>query len=137
MPSHGSKTETATQQQRFAFSHARNGAFRTGLRSYAAYRDLGFGVATQGAAVAHVIRFVEPCSDEVRIWHTHDVEFQMIYVLKGWIVTEMDGHQPECMDVGSSWIQPPRIRHRVVDYEPGTEVLEVVLPADFETHMES
>jgi hypothetical protein len=60
----------------------------------------------------------------------------MVYVLKGWIVTEMDGHAPVRMEVGSSWMQPPKIRHRVVDYSEDCEVLEVVLPADFETVME-
>ena len=123
--------------QLFAFSHERQDDFKAGLRSYARYRDRGFARATDGAAVAHVIRFTEPCSDEVRIWHTHAIEFQMIYVLKGWITTEMDGHAPVTMNVGSSWLQPPNIRHRVVDYSVGCEVLEIVLPADFETAMDT
>ncbi len=122
--------------QRFAFSHLKDAHFDSGLRSYASYRDLGYAKATGGKAVAHVIRFQPPCTDEVRVWHTHDVEFQMVYVLKGWIVTEMDGHKPETMIAGSSWMQPPKIRHRVVDYSDDCEVLEVVLPADFETVME-
>lgn len=121
--------------QTFAFSHLKSSEFESGLRSYASYRDLGFAKATQGAAVAHVIRFHPPCTDEVRVWHTHDIEFQMVYVLKGWIVTEMEGRAPERMDVGSSWIQPPKIRHRVVDFSDDCEVLEIVLPADFETDM--
>ncbi len=122
--------------QTFAFSHEREDDFKDGLRSYARYRDLGIAKATDGAAVAQVIRFTEPCSDEVRIWHTHAIEFQMIYVLKGWITTEMGGHPPVKMVAGSSWLQPPKIRHRVVDYSVGCEVLEIVLPADFETAME-
>ena len=83
-----------------------------------------------------MIKFKPPCTDEVRIWHTHDVQFQMIYVLKGWITSEMEGHAPVRMDAGSSWMQPPGIRHRVVDYSDDCELLEIVLPADFETHME-
>jgi quercetin dioxygenase-like cupin family protein len=130
------KTSTTTAQQ-FAFSHLKGGDFKEGLRSYAKYRDLGFAAATQGAAVAQVIRFVPPCTDDVRVWHTHDVEFQMIYVLKGSITTEMEGHPPETMVAGSSWMQPPKIRHRVVDYSDDCEVLEIVLPADFETHMDT
>jgi quercetin dioxygenase-like cupin family protein len=121
--------------QTFTASHLKTSHFETGLRSYASYRDLGIARATQGAAVAHVIRFKPPCTDEVRVWHTHDVEFQMIYVLKGWIVTEMEGHKPERMDVGSSWLQPPKIRHRVVDFSDDCEVLEIVLPAEFDTDM--
>ncbi len=122
--------------ERYAFSHLAGAHFESGLRSYASYRDLGFAAASNGKAVAHVIRFTPPCTDEVRIWHSHDVNFQMIYVLKGWIVTEMDGHPPEKMSTGSSWMQPPKIRHRVVDYSDDCEVLEIVLPANFETMIE-
>ncbi|HRK20011.1 MAG TPA: cupin domain-containing protein [Hyphomicrobiaceae bacterium] len=122
--------------QRFTFSHLKESDFAAnGLRPYARYRDLGFAAATEGTAVAQVIRFVPPCTDEVRQWHTHDVQFQMVYVLKGSITTEMEGHKPEKMMAGSSWIQPPKIRHRVVDYSDDCEVLEIVLPADFATEM--
>jgi quercetin dioxygenase-like cupin family protein len=122
--------------ERFAVSHLAGAHFDHGLRAYASYRDLGFAAASNGKAVAHVIRFHPPCTDEVRVWHTHAVHFQMVYVLKGWIITEMEGHQPEKMLAGSSWMQPPNIRHRVVDYSDDCEVLEVVLPANFETVME-
>ena len=122
-------------KQTFTVSHFDPNAFAAGLRSYARYRDLGMAEATAGAAVAHVIKFVPPCTDEVRQWHTHDVQFQMIYVLKGWIVTEMEGRLPEKMQVGSAWLQPPNIKHRVMDYSDDCEVLEIVLPADFETEM--
>jgi quercetin dioxygenase-like cupin family protein len=63
------------------------------------------------------------------------VQFQMIYVLKGTITTEMEGHAPIKMVAGSSWIQPPNIKHRVVDYSDDCEVLEIVLPANFVTEM--
>ena len=122
-------------KQTFTVSHFDPNGFATGLRSYARYRDLGMAEATAGAAVAHVIKFVPPCTDEVRQWHTHDVQFQMIYVLKGWIITEMEGRKPEKMQVGSAWLQPPNIKHRIMDYSDDCEVLEIVLPADFETEM--
>ena len=122
-------------QQTFTVSHDDPDAFESGLRTYARYRDLGIAAATSGAAVAHVIKFVPPCTDEVRQWHTHDVQFQMIYVLKGWIVSEMEGRKPEKMSVGSAWLQPPNIKHRVTDYSDDCEVLEIVLPADFKTEM--
>ena len=122
--------------QGFAFSHLDESASEAnGLRPYARYRDLGFAAATGGKAVAHVIRFVPPCTDEVRQWHTHEVEFQMVYVLKGSITTEMEGRAPITMKAGSSWIQPPKIRHRVVGFSDDCEVLEIVLPADFKTEM--
>ncbi len=124
----------ARPKQRFAVSHHREEDFATGLRSYAQYRDLGVAAATKGMARAHVIRFVPPCDPkEVSKRHFHAVDFQMVYVLKGWIKTEIDGQGEILMRAGSAWIQPPRIEHVVLDYSDDCEVLEVLLPADFET----
>jgi hypothetical protein len=124
----------AHPQQRFAVSHHREEDFQVGLRAYAKYRDLGIAQATNGLVRAHVIRFIPPCRpEEVSKRHYHDVEFQMIYVLKGWIKTELYGQGAIVMRAGSAWIQPPRIEHVVLDYSNDCEVLEVILPADFAT----
>ena len=126
-PSRGANTA-------FVASHLREEDFDGGLRRYAKYRDLGMSQATGGMVQAHVIRFVPPCRpEEVSKLHFHDVEFQMIYVLKGWIKTELDGQGAVTMQTGSAWIQPPRIKHKVLDYSDDCEVLEIVLPADFKT----
>ena len=122
-------------RQAFVASHLREEDFKTdGLRTYAKYRDLGIAKATNGLALAHVIRFVPPCRpEEVSKLHLHDVEFQMIYVLKGSMTTELEGQGAVTMKAGSCWIQPPRIKHKVLDYSDDCEVLEIVLPADFKT----
>ncbi len=118
----------------FRVSHHNEEDFDGGLRRYAKYRDLGMAKATNGMVQAHVIRFVPPCRpEEVSKLHYHDVEFQMIYVLKGWIKTELEGQGAHVMRPGSAWIQPPRIKHKVLDYSDDAEVLEVILPADFDT----
>ena len=120
--------------QRFHVSHLREEDFQGGgLRSYAKYRDFGFAEATGGAAQAHVIRLIPPCTDEVSVWHSHSISFQMVYVLRGWIMTEFDGEGPHVMREGSAWIQPPDIKHIVHDYSDDCELLEVILPASFET----
>ncbi|MFM8555268.1 MAG: cupin domain-containing protein [Betaproteobacteria bacterium] len=121
------------RSQQFAFSHLNESDFKDGLRPYARYRDLGFGSASGGAAVAHVVRMIPPCTDAVREWHTHGVQFQMVYVLRGWIEPQMEGRDPIRMVAGSSWMQPPGIRHRVMNYSDDCEILEVVLPAEFAT----
>ena len=122
-------------KQRIAVSHHRDEDFKAdGLRAYATYRDLGIADATGGLARAHVIRLIGPCNPaEVSKLHFHDVDFQMVYVLKGWVKTYMDGHGETLMEQGSAWTQPPRIRHMVLDYSDDVELLEVILPADFRT----
>jgi mannose-6-phosphate isomerase-like protein (cupin superfamily) len=125
----------ARARQRIAISHHREEDFVTnGLRTYAKYRDLGIADATQGLAQAHVIRLIGPCNPaEVSKLHFHDVEFQMVYVLKGWVKTYMEGQGETLMKEGSCWTQPPRIKHLLMDYSDDVELLEVILPAEFKT----
>jgi len=125
----------ARPKQRIAISHYRDEDFLTnGLRAYAQYRDLGIADASKGLARAHVIRLIGPCNPaEVSKLHFHDVEFQMVYVLKGWVKTYMEGQGETLMKEGSCWTQPPRIKHLIRGYSDDCELLEVILPAEFKT----
>jgi uncharacterized cupin superfamily protein len=125
----------ARPKQRIAISHHREEDFKAdGLRTYAQYRDLGISDASHGLAQAHVIRLIGPCNPaEVSKLHYHDVEFQMVYVLKGWVKTYLEGQGETLMKQGSAWTQPPRIKHLIMDYSDDVELLEVILPAEFKT----
>jgi mannose-6-phosphate isomerase-like protein (cupin superfamily) len=125
----------ARPKQRIAISHHREEDFKAdGLRTYAQYRDLGIAAASHGLAQAHVIRLIGPCNPaEVSKLHYHDVEFQMVYVLRGWVKTYMEGQGETLMKEGSAWTQPPRIKHLIMDYSDDVELLEVILPAEFKT----
>jgi mannose-6-phosphate isomerase-like protein (cupin superfamily) len=125
----------ARPKQRIAISHHREEDFKAdGLRAYAHYRDLGIADASHGLAQAHVIRLIGPCNPaEVSKLHFHDVEFQMVYVLKGWVKTYLEGQGETLMKEGSCWTQPPRIKHLILDYSDSCELLEVILPAEFKT----
>jgi len=121
-------------KQTFVVSHHKEKDFEEGLRSYAKYRDLGVSKATKGMVQAHVIRMVGPCIPEVvSKRHYHDVEFQLVYILKGWMKGEYEGQGEIMMRAGSCWIQPPKIKHTVLDYSDDCEMLEIILPADFGT----
>jgi mannose-6-phosphate isomerase-like protein (cupin superfamily) len=128
-------SKRARPKQRIAVSHHRDEDFKAdGLRAYAKYRDLGIAEASNGLARAHVIRLMGPCNPaEVSKLHFHDVEFQMVYVLKGWVKTYMEGQGETLMKEGSAWTQPPRIKHLILDYSDDVELLEVILPAEFKT----
>jgi hypothetical protein len=129
------RLQTAAPAQRFTVTHLREEDFRAnGLRPYAHYRDLGIAAATGGLAQAHVIRMIPPVTDEVRQRHFHNVELQLVYVLKGWMKNEFEGHGVQMMEQGTCWLQPPGIRHTVLDYSDDLEVLEIIIPAEFETH---
>jgi hypothetical protein len=125
--------QTRTKQT-FVASHHRPDAFEQGLRRYAQYRDLGIAAATNGMVRAHVIKMLPPCDPaEVSKRHFHEVDFQMVYVIKGWVKGEYEGAGVVTMREGSCWLQPPKIKHAVLDYSDDCELLEIIMPADFET----
>ena len=116
----------------FTVSHARDAEFVTGLRSFFEYRDLGLKEATEGRVVAHVIRS-KPGAPFNGTPHRHDVALQLVYVLQGWIEFEYEGQGVVRLAPGSCVHQPPGIRHREVGHSEDLELLEIVMPADFET----
>ena len=75
--------------QGFTVSHAGDARFERGLRAFFEYRDLGIRQATQGRVEAHVIRAAAG-QDFSSQPHRHDTEFQLVYVLKGWIEFEYE-----------------------------------------------
>ena len=120
--------------QRFTVSHLAEADFKSGgLRDYSAYRDLGIAAATNGLATAHVIRMSAPFTEDLSQRHHHDVQFQLVYVLKGWFKTDFEGPGVQHMKEGSCWIQPPGIRHTVVGWSDDCELLEIIFPAEHET----
>ena len=46
---------------------------------------------------------------------------------------EYDG-EVVTMREGSSWLQPPNIKHTVLGYSDDCELLEIIMPADFDTN---
>ncbi len=121
------------KQQAFTVSHADQSAFAgAGLRPFFEYRELGIANATQGRFGAHVIRAVPGRESEAQ-WHTHDLEFQMVYVLQGWVVFEYEGQDEQVLRPGSCVLQPSGIRHREVRHSSDLMLIEITSPAEFET----
>lgn len=121
------------KNQAFTIAHADHGVFEgAGLRPFFEYRQLGIAQATQGKFGAHVIRAV-PGVESPAEWHTHELDFQMVYVTKGWVVFEYEGEGEHTLRAGSCVLQPPGIRHREVRHSDDMELLEIVSPAEFET----
>eukprot|EP00450_Noctiluca_scintillans_P023661 CAMPEP_0194518686 /NCGR_PEP_ID=MMETSP0253-20130528/52195_1 /TAXON_ID=2966 /ORGANISM="Noctiluca scintillans" /LENGTH=131 /DNA_ID=CAMNT_0039362757 /DNA_START=82 /DNA_END=477 /DNA_ORIENTATION=- len=120
--------------QAFAIAHADAGHFEgQGLRAFFEYRKLGIAEATQGKFGAHVIRAV-PGRHSEAAWHTHDLDFQMVYVTRGWVVFEYEGQGEQILREGSCVLQPPGIRHREVSHSDDMELIEITSPAEFATH---
>ncbi|WP_425040843.1 cupin domain-containing protein [Primorskyibacter sp. S187A] len=124
------------KNQAFTIAHADDGKFEgAGLRPFFEYRQLGITEATGGAYGAHVIRAV-PGMESPAAWHSHTLDFQMVYVTKGWVVFEYEDSREHLLREGSCVLQPPGIKHREVRHSDDMELIEITSPAEFETHEE-
>ena len=96
------------------------------------YRDLIPGKAG-GRFIASHIRI--PNGGETADYvHYHRVRFQMIYCISGWArVVYEDQGPPFIMNAGDCILQPPGIRHRVLETSAGLEVIEIGCPVVHET----
>ena len=98
---------------------------RAGMR----YRDLIPG-RLGGRYIASHIEI--PDGGEVPDYvHFHDVVFQMIFCAAGWVrLVYEDQGEPFVLHAGDCVLQPPLIRHRVLEASPGLEVVEIGCPAE-------
>ena len=118
----------------FVVSHARDAQFERGLRAFFEYRDLGLLQATGGRVVAQVIR-AAPGAGFSSQPHRHLTQFQLVYVLKGWIEFEYQDQGVVRLEAGACVHQPPGIRHRELGHSDDVELLEIVMPGDFSTEL--
>ena len=125
--------DDVSAHDKFSVSHAATSEFKVnGLRAFFEYRDLGIMDATNGRYVAHVIRAV-PGKPMESCWHRHEADFQMVYVLKGWIEFEYEGVGKQRYVAGSCFHQPKNIGHIELGHSEDIEMIEIVAPGDFVT----
>lgn len=99
------------------------------------YRDL-VPSRLGGAMIASHIRIPDggPVPDMV---HFHKVGFQLIFCIAGWVdVLYEDQGGPIRLHPGDCFIQPPEIRHRVLEASDGIEVIEIGVPAEHVTEID-
>jgi quercetin dioxygenase-like cupin family protein len=120
--------EAAPHFELSRFDPARFGTGRAAMR----YRDL-LPSRQGGRFVASHIVIPDggPVPDYV---HYHRVRFQMIYCWRGWVkLVYEDQGPPFVLEAGDCVLQPPEIRHRVLESSAGLEVVEVGCPAVHDT----
>lgn len=122
--------ELPALEPRFVLTRADgpSGAGRAGML----YRDL-IPSRLGGRFIASHIAI--PAGGAVADWvHFHKVRFQIIFCRRGWVrVVYEDQGPPFRLEAGDLVLQPPRIRHRVLEASAGLEVVELGCPALHET----
>jgi quercetin dioxygenase-like cupin family protein len=119
----------------FEVTHLGGGASWGEGRAGMHYRDL-VPSRQGGRFIASHIRIEAggPVPDYV---HFHKIRFQMIYCYRGWVrVVYEDQGASFVLNAGDCVLQPPQIRHRVLESSPELEVVEIGCPAEHETRVD-
>ena len=96
------------------------------------YRDLGMAEETGGTVGAFHMRALGPCTGK-QGWHFHQVDFHMVYILKGTVTYLWEGSdEPLVAHAGACLYQPSGGAHNVIDYSADLEVLEITMPAQYD-----
>ncbi len=115
------------------YSHLKEEDFKSGgLRDFFEYRDLGIAEASDGRFGAHVIR-ARPGHTGGGDKHRHDLGFQMVYVLNGWVRFWYEGTGEVLLQPHSCVYQPPGIPHRELEHSADLQLIEITAPARFGT----
>jgi len=103
-------------------------------RAGMSYRDL-VPSRLGGAIIASHIRV--PDGKIPDMVHFHKVGFQLIFCISGWVdVLYEDQGGMRRLTAGDCFIQPPQIRHRVMEAGQGIEVIEIGVPAEHVTEID-
>jgi len=125
--------EMSESKQLFSANLAKDAVYKTGLRSFMEYRDLGIEKATHGQFRAHVVRIKKdgPGAHDLHTTglHKHECDFQMFYVLKGWMKFIYENHGEQTFHAGDCVLQPAGIVHNELDCSDDVEILEIYSPA--------
>ena len=116
----------------FVVTRGDDAQFDVGLRQFFAYRDLGVAGASKRRFGANVIRAVAGETTTGQ-WHYHKLDFQLVYILRGWVTFDYEGQGSFTFTAGDSVLQPPEIRHLETAHSDDLEMLEITSPAEFET----
>lgn len=100
-----------------------------GLRDFFMYKDLGVKEATEGKVIAHLVKANMP-PDTGTGWHTHQLDFQLVFMRKGWAKFMYNGVET-LVKAGDVVHQNPGITHWLFDYSPDMEYMEICSPAEF------
>lgn len=114
----------------FCLSRAKDATFTpmTGYRDWLKIRDLGLSEATHGDYDAWVTRANDLGGSTGR--HYHEYDFQIMFVLKGWVKMYYEGEGEFVLEAGDFVYHPPRHVHDFMEYSEDIEIFELAAPAN-------
>jgi quercetin dioxygenase-like cupin family protein len=117
--------------QRFCRSRAEDAVWTPWRIAGFEARDTNIGTATGGVASVHVVRPSGPHGSTTS--HTSDILFA--FVLAGSVTLSAEGQGAHALTEGDAYVIPPGLKTALTASSKDLQLLEVSLPAEFETYV--
>lgn len=113
----------------FCLSKAKDAKFDSsgGLRAWLDTRDLGLSEATNGDYDAWISKANDIKGGTGR--HYHNFDFQIMYVLSGWLEMYHEGEGNVHMEAGDFVYHPKGHVHEIIEYSEDLQLFELASPA--------
>ncbi len=118
------------EKTKFLVTRANEGQFEpmTGYRDWLKINDLGLSEATNGQFDAWKTKAAELGGSTGR--HYHNYDFQIMYVIKGWVKMYYEGEGEMILNEGDFVYHPKGHVHDFMEYSEDLELLEIASPAN-------
>jgi quercetin dioxygenase-like cupin family protein len=121
------------QGQKFVFNQARDADWRPFRLPGFVCRDTTIAANTRNVAGVQVVRR----APGTPVWASHDSDILFTFVMEGSVTLEGEGRDPQRLETGDAFVIPPGMKTRLSAASADVELLEVALPGDFATELET
>lgn len=121
------------QGQKFVFNQARDADWRPFRLPGFVCRDTTIAANTRNVAGVQVVRR----APVTPVWASHDSDILFTFVMEGSVTLEGEGRDPQRLETGDAFVIPPGMKTRLSAASADVELLEVALPGDFATELET
>ena len=129
LPNGPANPERRFQGQRFVHHKAEEAVWEPFRLPGFVARDTTIGENTGGVAGVHVAKKGAGTSG----WTAHDADILFTFVMEGAMTLEGEGRDPHRLQAGDAFVIPPGMATRYGEATEDIQLLEVSLPASFET----
>ena len=129
LPNGPANPDRVFQGQRFVHHKANEATWKPFRIPHLTSRDTTIATHTDNVAGVHVVQAGE--GDEE--WSTHSADILFTFVMEGSMTLEGEGRKPYPLEAGDAFVIPPDMKTRYADISADLELLEVSLPAVFDT----
>lgn len=121
------------QGQKFVFNQAKDADWRPFRLPGFVCRDTTIAANTRSVAGVQVVRR----APGTPVWASHDSDILFTFVMEGSVTLEGEGRDPQRLETGDAFVIPPGMKTRLSAASADVELLEVALPGDFATELET